>query len=102
MDVLVMKFNEIDALESLLKTEINRMKTNEDKRFENFVGPKLLGSLEEGKSIWKIRTYNYTVSWSEYIKQFEAAEVANRWKDQDKVTTLIVALRDDALDILQG
>ncbi|KAF5299756.1 hypothetical protein FQA39_LY11426 [Lamprigera yunnana] len=41
------------------------------------------------------------VPWSTYHKQLEAAEMANRWTNEEKVDSLVVALRGDVLNILQ-
>lgn len=46
-------------------------------------------------------TFDGKTSWLTYIKQFEAAAVANAWSSSDRTTALILALRGDASDILQ-
>lgn len=46
-------------------------------------------------------TFDGKVPWSTYYKQFEAAATANGWTDKQKTVSLVVALRGDALNILQ-
>ncbi|KAK9695405.1 hypothetical protein QE152_g32582 [Popillia japonica] len=46
-------------------------------------------------------TFDGKTSWLTYIKQFEAAAVANAWSSSDRTTALILALRGDASGILQ-
>ena len=46
-------------------------------------------------------TYDGKTSWSTYLKQFEAAAAANGWSPADKAVALIVALRGEAMNVLQ-
>ncbi|POS82547.1 hypothetical protein EPUL_004988, partial [Erysiphe pulchra] len=46
-------------------------------------------------------TFDGKTPWCTYQKQFEAAAKANGWDEGEKVTALIVALRGEALNILQ-
>ncbi|KAJ8940116.1 hypothetical protein NQ318_009830 [Aromia moschata] len=61
--------------------------------------------VEEGNfsstSRMKPPTYNGKTSWDTYKKQFDAAASVNKWSDEEKTTALVVALRGEALDILQ-
>src|ERR1700712_1442050 len=50
----------------------------------------------------KAPTYDGKTSWSNYLRQFNAAAIANGWDEQEKATSLIISLRGDALDILQS
>lgn len=46
-------------------------------------------------------TFDGKTPWCTYQKQFEAAANANGWDEGEKATALIVALRGEALNILQ-
>ena len=46
-------------------------------------------------------TYDGQTPWSLYKKQFEAAVTANLWEEEQKATALVIALRGEALEILQ-
>ena len=50
----------------------------------------------------KAPTYDGKTSWSNYLRQFNAAAIANGWDEEEKATSLIISLRGDALDILQS
>ncbi|KAJ8914681.1 hypothetical protein NQ315_017380 [Exocentrus adspersus] len=47
----------------------------------------------------KAPTYDGKVSWNTYLRQFEA--VACNWREEDKATSLIAALRGEALEVLR-
>ncbi|KAJ8937218.1 hypothetical protein NQ318_005922 [Aromia moschata] len=47
-------------------------------------------------------TYDGQSSWSMYRRQFEAAAKANGWTPQEMATSLVIALRGQALEILQS
>src|SRR3978361_1245681 len=53
-----------------------------------------------GHSI-KPPTYDGSTSWGMYKRQFEAAELSNRWSDEEKAIALVIALRGPALELLQ-
>jgi hypothetical protein len=59
----------------------------------------LSGKLETG--LVKLKPFDGTTSWSMYKKQFEAAAGANNWDDEGKAVALTLALRGQALQILQ-
>lgn len=54
--------------------------------------PKLNAPVFDGKS----------ASWDSYLRQFEAAAKAYQWTPSEKVLALILALRGEALDVLQA
>ncbi|KAJ8910604.1 hypothetical protein NQ315_003974 [Exocentrus adspersus] len=47
----------------------------------------------------KVNTYDGKVSWNTYLRQFEA--VVRNWREEDKATSLIAALRGEALEVLR-
>ncbi|KAJ8919338.1 hypothetical protein NQ315_003922 [Exocentrus adspersus] len=47
----------------------------------------------------KVPTFDGKVSWNTYLKQFEA--VVRNWREEDKATSLIAALRGEALEVLR-
>ncbi|KAJ8914247.1 hypothetical protein NQ315_003612 [Exocentrus adspersus] len=47
----------------------------------------------------KVPTYDGKVSWNTYLRQFEA--VVRNWRQEDKATSLIAALRGEALEVLR-
>ncbi|KAJ8925359.1 hypothetical protein NQ315_009189 [Exocentrus adspersus] len=47
----------------------------------------------------KVPTYDGKVSWNTYLRQFEA--VVRTWREEEKATSLIVALRGEALEVLR-
>ncbi|KAJ8915474.1 hypothetical protein NQ315_003237 [Exocentrus adspersus] len=47
----------------------------------------------------KVPTYDGKVSWNIYLRQFEA--VVRNWREEDKATSLIAALRGEALEVLR-
>jgi hypothetical protein len=47
-------------------------------------------------------TFDGKTSWTNYLKQFDAAARANGWSSQQKALSLTVALRGEALDVLQS
>ncbi|KAJ8910601.1 hypothetical protein NQ315_003971 [Exocentrus adspersus] len=47
----------------------------------------------------KVPTFDGKVSWNTYLRQFEA--VARNWREEDKATSLIAALRGEALEVLR-
>lgn len=47
-------------------------------------------------------TYDGKTSWANYLKQFEAAARTNGWNNAEKASALTVALRGDAVNILQA
>ncbi|KAJ8910227.1 hypothetical protein NQ315_015919 [Exocentrus adspersus] len=47
----------------------------------------------------KVPTYDGKVSWNTYLRQFEA--VVRNWREEDKATSLIAALRGEALEVLR-
>ncbi|KAJ8912830.1 hypothetical protein NQ315_014413 [Exocentrus adspersus] len=47
----------------------------------------------------KVPTYNGKASWNTYLRQFEA--VVRNWREEDKATSLIAALRGEALEVLR-
>ncbi|KAJ8915091.1 hypothetical protein NQ315_014346 [Exocentrus adspersus] len=47
----------------------------------------------------KVPTYDGKVSWNTYLRQFEA--VLRNWREEDKATSLIAALRGEALEVLR-
>jgi hypothetical protein len=61
----------------------------------------LSGKLETGLVKLKPPPFDGTTSWSMYKKQFEAAAGANNWDDEGKAVALTLALRGQALQILQ-
>ncbi|CAH1109043.1 unnamed protein product [Psylliodes chrysocephalus] len=48
----------------------------------------------------KAPSFDGKMSWTNYLKQFEAAARANKWSEREKAVKLIIALRGDALDVL--
>ena len=57
--------------------------------------------IREVKSSIKPPTFDGTTSWDNYKKQFDAAARANGWTTQEKAISLTMALRGNAVDILQ-
>ncbi|CAH1112334.1 unnamed protein product, partial [Psylliodes chrysocephalus] len=49
----------------------------------------------------KTPTFDEKMSWANYHKQFETAARAKEWSEQEKAVNLNIALRADALDVLQ-
>ncbi|KAJ8917086.1 hypothetical protein NQ315_013005 [Exocentrus adspersus] len=47
----------------------------------------------------KVPTYDGKVSWNTYLRQFEV--VVRNWREEDKATLLIPALRGEALEVLR-
>ncbi|KAJ8921702.1 hypothetical protein NQ315_010612 [Exocentrus adspersus] len=47
----------------------------------------------------KVPTYDGKVSWNTYLRQFEA--VVRNWREEEKATSLIAALRGEALEVLR-
>ncbi|KAJ8909303.1 hypothetical protein NQ315_011629 [Exocentrus adspersus] len=47
----------------------------------------------------KVPTFDGKVSWNTYLRQFEA--VVRNWREEDKATSLIAALRGEALEVLR-
>ncbi|KAJ8910586.1 hypothetical protein NQ315_013555 [Exocentrus adspersus] len=47
----------------------------------------------------KVPTYDGKVSWNMYLRQFEA--VVRNWREEEKATSLIAALRGEALEVLR-
>ncbi|KAG8238951.1 hypothetical protein J437_LFUL018760 [Ladona fulva] len=47
-------------------------------------------------------TFDGKIPWASYIKQFEAASEANAWSPHEKAVALTVALRGEALYVLQA
>ncbi|KAG8236087.1 hypothetical protein J437_LFUL015431 [Ladona fulva] len=47
-------------------------------------------------------TFNGKIPWASYIKQFEAASETNTWSPHEKAVALTLALRGEALDVLQA
>ncbi|XP_072397444.1 uncharacterized protein [Diabrotica undecimpunctata] len=63
------------------------------------IRPKFEGS---GGSVHvKVPTFDGKSSWNNYMKQFESAARANGWSEKEKAVNLTIALRGDALDVLQ-
>ena len=46
-------------------------------------------------------TYDGQTSWCTYKRQFEAAALANNWNNEEKAMALVLALRGQALELLQ-
>ena len=46
-------------------------------------------------------TFDGKTPWANFLLQFEAAARANGWTLAEKASALIVALRGDAIDVLQ-
>ncbi|KAJ8949438.1 hypothetical protein NQ318_007539, partial [Aromia moschata] len=63
--------------------------------------PELSSHEEISKIRMKPPQFDGKSSWVNYLRQFEAAAKANGWSLADKATTLTLALRGDATDILQ-
>ncbi|KAH0818866.1 hypothetical protein GEV33_003925 [Tenebrio molitor] len=61
----------------------------------------LPGKLETSLVKLKPPPFDGTTSWSMYKKQFEAAAEANNWDDEGKAVALTLALRGQAVQILQ-
>ncbi|CAH0546374.1 unnamed protein product [Brassicogethes aeneus] len=60
------------------------------------------GTMPEGSRVrMKPPQFDGKTSWTNYIRQFEAAAKANGWLPEEKATALTLALRGDATDILQ-
>uniref|UniRef100_A0A6P7GWT3 Uncharacterized protein LOC114343257 n=1 Tax=Diabrotica virgifera virgifera TaxID=50390 RepID=A0A6P7GWT3_DIAVI len=49
----------------------------------------------------KVPNFDGKSSWNNYMKQFESAAIANGWSEKEKAVNLTIALRGDALDVLQ-
>uniref|UniRef100_A0A6P7GY97 Uncharacterized protein LOC114347964 n=1 Tax=Diabrotica virgifera virgifera TaxID=50390 RepID=A0A6P7GY97_DIAVI len=49
----------------------------------------------------KVPNFDEKSSWNNYMKQFESAARANGWFEKEKAVNLTIALRGDALDVLQ-
>uniref|UniRef100_A0A6P7GJ60 Uncharacterized protein LOC114339534 n=1 Tax=Diabrotica virgifera virgifera TaxID=50390 RepID=A0A6P7GJ60_DIAVI len=49
----------------------------------------------------KVPNFDGKSSWNNYMKQFESAARANGWSEKEKAVNLTIALRGDALDVLQ-
>ncbi|KAJ8912157.1 hypothetical protein NQ315_006121 [Exocentrus adspersus] len=47
----------------------------------------------------KVPTYDGKASWNTYLRQIEA--VVRNWREEDKATSLIAALRGEALEVLR-
>ncbi|KAJ8914316.1 hypothetical protein NQ315_011303 [Exocentrus adspersus] len=47
----------------------------------------------------KVPTFDGKMSWNTYLRQFEA--VVRNWREEDKATSLIAALRGEALEVLR-
>jgi predicted aspartyl protease len=90
-----------------IKKDVERIKENFEGKVKemeaNFKGLKtgLSGKLETGLVKLKPPPFDGTTSWSMYKKQFEAAAGANNWDDEGKAVALTLALRGQALQILQ-
>uniref|UniRef100_T1I4L2 Retrotransposon gag domain-containing protein n=1 Tax=Rhodnius prolixus TaxID=13249 RepID=T1I4L2_RHOPR len=85
----------IDEVEQYVRRRLESAGTghpeNEGPRPVHGAGPRI-----------KPPAYDGTSSWANYVLQFNAAASANSWTERDKVTSLIVSLRGEALDILQS
>jgi predicted aspartyl protease len=90
-----------------IKKDVERIKENFEAKVKEmeakFKGLKtgLSGKLETGLVKLKPPPFDGTTSWSMYKKQFEAAAGANNWDDEGKAVALTLALRGQALQILQ-
>ncbi|KAJ8937745.1 hypothetical protein NQ318_009155 [Aromia moschata] len=63
--------------------------------------PELNNYMEISKNRMKPPQFDGKSSWVNYLRQFEAAAKANGWSLAEKATALTLALRGDAIDILQ-
>ncbi|KAJ8924575.1 hypothetical protein NQ315_000724 [Exocentrus adspersus] len=83
--------NKLIEFEEAVEEEINQVKeeVKEDKKeIKNVAATKI-----------KVPTYDGKVSWNTYLRQFEA--VVRNWREEEKATSLIAALRGEALEVLR-
>lgn len=95
---------QVERLESSLSTLEIKLQAMEE-RFSDHTSRGELrqesNTAGETKARLKPPTFDGTTSWPNYLKQFNAAASANGWCSREKAVALTVALRGDALDVLQ-
>ncbi|KAJ8915928.1 hypothetical protein NQ315_016603 [Exocentrus adspersus] len=94
--------------EEVVEDEINQVKEEMNKKIEDLETKftqlsttaliKTEGTVTTPSKV-KVPTYDGKVSWNTYLRQFEA--VARNWREEDKATSLIAALRGEALEVLR-
>ncbi|KAJ8912584.1 hypothetical protein NQ315_005747 [Exocentrus adspersus] len=93
--------------EEVVEDEINQVKEEMNKKIEDLETNTQLSTTAVIKteetvttpSKVKVPTYDGKVSWNTYLRQFEA--VVRNWREEDKATSLIAALRGEALEVLR-
>ncbi|KAJ8914968.1 hypothetical protein NQ315_002492 [Exocentrus adspersus] len=99
--------NKLKEFEEAVEEEINQVKeeVKEDKKEINKLETKFrqlstTGIIKTEGSVAaikiKVPTYDGKVSWNTYLRQFEA--VVRNWREEEKATSLIAALRGEALE----
>ncbi len=94
---------EVNAKVHEIREEMDKLKKGEhfdSVALEQNILSKLSTKINTASMKFKPPTFDGTVSWSTYFRQFEAAASASGWNDDQKATSLITLLRGDALDIL--
>ncbi|KAJ8910062.1 hypothetical protein NQ315_013317 [Exocentrus adspersus] len=94
--------------EEVVEDEINQVKEEMNKKIEDLETKftqlsttaliKTEGTVTTPSKV-NVPTYDGKVSWNTYLRQFEA--VARNWREEDKATSLIAALRGEALEVLR-
>ncbi|KAJ8915961.1 hypothetical protein NQ315_016638 [Exocentrus adspersus] len=96
--------NKLKEFEEAVEEELNQVKeeVKEDKKEINKKIENLetkFRQLSTTTTKIKVPTYDVKVSWNTYLRQFEA--VVRNWREEEKATSLIAALRGEALEVLR-
>ncbi|KAJ8914850.1 hypothetical protein NQ315_014863 [Exocentrus adspersus] len=85
--------NKLKEFEEVVEEEINQVKEE--------LSTTSIIKTEGGVGATKIQvpTYDGKVSWNTYLRHFEA--VVRNWREEEKATSLIAALRGEALEVLR-
>ncbi|KAJ8910603.1 hypothetical protein NQ315_003973 [Exocentrus adspersus] len=96
------------TIEDTVEEEINQVKeeVKQDKKEINkkFRQLSITGVIKTEGTVTtpskvKVPTYDGKASWNTYLRQFEAA--VRNWREEDKATSLIAALRGEALEVFR-
>lgn len=88
------------------KNEIDRMKElchQMQQNYDELRNHTSAFAINNSTSKYRVKppSFDGKISWATYFKQFEAAAVANEWDESEKAVALVVALRGDALNVLE-
>ncbi|XP_050509334.1 scaffold attachment factor B1-like [Diabrotica virgifera virgifera] len=92
------KLEETEKVDKVVEPILTDIKDDETKYK---VEPRSIVEGSVGHARVKVPNFDGKSSWNNYMKQFESAARANGWSEKEKAVNLSIALRGDALDVLQ-